>query len=439
MNYVKDMNKTKILHITPHLGGGVGSVLLNYLSFVHEDKSFVHSVATLDYANENSVKTSEKIGFELFSNMHNEIENILKLIEDADIVLIHFWNHPLLYDFLVRNELPKSRMLFWAHVSGFTPPYVLPVKALNYPDLFVFTTPLSFDSKEVQSLDDKSNLRIIWSTGGVEHVKQIESKVHNGFNVGYIGTVDYSKMSPDFLEICSKIDIPNVKFIVCGGAKHLELQKQAREMGIFEKFEFTGQVKDISKYLEQFDVFGYPLNPNHYGTCDQVLQEAMAAGVVPVVLNNPMESYIVKNGEVGLVAKNTQEYIHAIETLYYNKKLRIELSQNSKQYAASKYSLEVLDKEWKILFDEVIKRPKSPKKWQISKGNISSMDVFLESLGQYSEVFMIQSDKNINKLKEFSKMPNWQSDTKGTVHQYFDFFSEDKSLEELSRFIKNNQ
>ena len=44
------MNKIKILHITPHLGGGVGRVLLNYLSKVKDDNCFIHQVACLDYA-----------------------------------------------------------------------------------------------------------------------------------------------------------------------------------------------------------------------------------------------------------------------------------------------------------------------------------------------------------------------------------------------------
>jgi len=436
MNYVKNMNKIKILHITPHLGGGVGRVVLNFLSFVKENKNYCHSVATLDYANENSLKTAEEFGFKIFSDMHKEPEKLLKLIEDADIVLIHFWNHPLLYDFLVRCELPKSRVIFWSHVSGFTPPYVLPEKALKYPDLFVFTTPLSFYAEEVKELTDKSRLRTIWSTGGVKHVKNIAPRSHKGFNVGYIGTVDYSKMSSNFLEMCSKIDIPDVKFIVCGGAKHLEIQKQAQEMGIAEKFEFLGEVKDISKYLEIFDVFGYPLNPNHYGTCDQVLQEAMAAGVVPIVLNNPMESYIIKDGDTGIVAQNADEYKIAIEKLYYEPTLKAELSENSKKYAIQNYSLKNLSTEWNHVFGEVLELPKTTKTWPIEKKPLTAIDVFLESLGKHGDVFMIQSGENIQKIKELAKLPNWQSKTKGTAHQYFEFFPEDSELKNLRELMK---
>jgi hypothetical protein len=39
----------------------------------------------------------------------------------------------------------------------------------------------------------------------VEQIKSIKPKKHSGFNIGYIGTVDYSKIHCNFLNIASKI------------------------------------------------------------------------------------------------------------------------------------------------------------------------------------------------------------------------------------------
>lgn len=426
-------NKKNILHIAPHLGGGVGTVLLNYLSFVKDTKNTIHLIATLDYANERSIKQSQEVGFKLFSNMHKKVFDLLDLISEADIILIHFWNHPLLYDFLVRNELPPARIIFWSHVSGFVPPYIFPLKTLKYPDVFVFTTPLSFEVKEVENIPDKNRFRTIWSTGGVNNVKNAIKKSHKGFNIGYIGTVDYSKMHPEFLEICSQINIPDVKFIICASDNYVNIQTHAQKMGIANKFEFLCQVPNIKDYLEIFDVFGYPLNPNHYGTCDQVLQEAMAVGVAPVVLNNPMESYMVSNGKVGLVAKNTKEYIDLIEKLYNEPALRAELSKNAKEYAISKYSVEILNEEWEQIFKDVLNSPKIRRKWDISKQNITYMDIFIESIGEYGINF---GKKNIEEIKKMAKLPNWQSETKGTIHQYYKFFKEDKNIKYFSELMK---
>ncbi|PJE67693.1 glycosyl transferase, group 1-like protein [Candidatus Shapirobacteria bacterium CG10_big_fil_rev_8_21_14_0_10_40_9] len=439
----------RILHITPHLGGGVGKVILNYLSKTKKNSSFTQRIVCLDYANENAIGVARKVGFSLLDNMSTKKRELLDIIADSDIVLIHTWNHPLLYDFLVREQLPASRVIMWGHNSGFYPPAVYPEKILTYPDMFVFTTPISLETKEVQNLsnENKKSLRVVWSTGGVEHVKSVKPKEHSGFNIGYIGTVDYAKLHPNFLNICNKVNIPEVKFIVCGGSSEKEIKKEAEKLGIAEKFNFTGLVSDITEYLSIFDIFGYLLAPYHYGTCDQVLQESMAAGVVPVVLANPMESYMVKNGVTGIVAKDKNEYIKALQDLYYNPKLRNLLSKNAKEYAIHTFSLEKMVNEWDKLFNEVLDFPKTVRKWKINKKikDISPKDIFLESLGCYGKNFVSycnaknvrEKKRAIEKIKKLVESANWQTETKGTVHHYNYFFPNDEYLSFWSKLMKD--
>lgn len=429
------MNHKQILHITPHLGGGIGTVVLNYLKSVSAYKD-EHSIATLDYANEKSIQTSKEFRFKLYSDMHKNISGLLELISNADIVVFHFWNHPLLYDFLVRNELPASRIVFWLHTAGHNPPYIFPEKALKYPDICVLSTPLTYDTKEVKALKDKSHLRLIWATGGNEALKNIEFKPHKTFNVGYIGTVDYFRLYPDFLNICKKVNIPNVKFIFCGGPKHKEFQKQAIEMGLQNKVEFLGEVSDVKKYFAQFDIFAYMLARTHCGSCDQALQEAMTAGIAPVVFDNPMECSMVEHNKTGLIAKNEDEFVKCIEEMYKNSDLRQKLAQNAKKYANEQYSLEKVAKDWDKIFDETLKLPKTTKKWNLNKNNPSYFDIFLESLGDFSDNFVIKSDKDVGILKELGKTANWQSETKGTVHQYAAFFQSDSELAQISKIMK---
>src|SRR5205085_215223 len=54
----------------------------------------------------------------------------------ADIVLIHFWNSPALYQ-LLGTSLPEMRLLVWAHVAGEHPPGVLPPELLEFADVVV--------------------------------------------------------------------------------------------------------------------------------------------------------------------------------------------------------------------------------------------------------------------------------------------------------------
>ena len=306
---------TKILHISTHLGGGVGRVLTGYLKNVKTDHDFEHQIYCLDYINDSAKKLLNESGTEYQENAHENIQDLLNAITKTDIVVIHWWNHPLLLDLLVRYELPPCRVAIWSHISGNQPPNIFSVPLLDYPDLFVFTTPMSYLVDEVANYADKARLKDIWSTGGLDHIRDVVKNEHDSFNIGYIGTVDYAKMYSNFVDMCAKIDIPNVRFIICGDGSQLEEMKQdVKSRGLDERFVFTGFINNISDYLSTFDIFAYALSSEHYGTCDQALAEAMGCGIVPVVFDNNMEKYMVS--QCGMVVASEDEYISSIMKLY---------------------------------------------------------------------------------------------------------------------------
>lgn len=440
----------KILHLTTHLGGGVGSVVLNYLEGTANDENFSHRVICLGYADEHAVSTLKKAGVPLMDRMSSDHKEILTQIADSDIVLIHWWNHPLLSDFLMREQLPPSRVIFWSHIVGSTAPNNFTEKLLTYPDLFVFTNPLSYEVKEVKELDaeHKKRLRDIWSTGTVNHVTSLKFKKHDGFNIGYIGTVDFAKMHPDFLEISDRVNIPDVRFIIIGPPNGKQMSEEAKRLGIGDKFNFTGFISEAEKweYLSTFDVFGYPLVPGHYGTCDLALQEAMATGVVPVVFANPMERCMVQDRVTGIVARDKDEYVRALEELHRNPDLRHKLSKNAREYAINTFSLKKMTSDWDETFHKILNLPKTLRKWDMEKKpeDITPKDIFLESLGHHGGPFTsyctATNDEErataLVKIRELAKLPAWQSETKSSVHNFNSFLPNDPFLSFWSHYMK---
>lgn len=426
------ITKKRILHISPHLGGGVGRVLLSYLSHTKTNELFEHSIYCLDSINNNAKEILLKNSINSKELVSQTPDILLEEIAFFDIIVIHWWNHPLLFDFLIRYEIPPCRIAFWAHVSGNEAPNIFSHTLFDYPDYFIFTTPISYLVQEVTSYPKADKFKTIWATGGLDHVKNIIKKEHNNFNIGYIGTVDYSKMHSSFIDICESIDINNVKFIVCGGGDIEELQKEISKRVLTDKFLFTGFVNDISPYLEIFDLFAYPLAENHYGTCDQALAEAMGCGIVPIVFNNNMENYMVDNMYSGIIVKNKEEFITAVKELYLNKNFRDRLGEKAKEEAFRRFSIDETIKEWDCVFHELLKKEKSAKKWNGKyKGkNVEPYQVFLESIGKYSSVFELNDTDKIKQL--FNSSHSWKSKTKGSIHHYYYFFN-DKKLKELSQ------
>ena len=447
------MIKRKILHITAHIGGGVGTVLLGYLRFKNDDEAQEHIVLSLDKINPVAIAILNKLNIKYLDNLRNSFDKINSAIEKCDVVLLHWWNHPLISNLLVNHKLPECRLLLWSHISGFAPPNNFTKKIFKYPDLFIFTTPLSYFTPEYVdlSLYEQEKVSAIWSTAGVERLEGISSKEHvkKGFNVGYVGSLDFSKIHPNILEICGVIDIPNINFIFVGPINQF-IVDAANKLNLSDRIRFTGYISEAEKWqeLNAFDVFGYPLAPHHYGTCDQVLQEAMALGVPPVVLNNPMESYMVTHNRNGLVAESISEYIQAIHSIYNNKDLRKKLSSNAREFAKNEYSIVNMCNQWDELFEKAIKIKKNKKNWpSIGNGeNIKTepYKAFTESLGLHAGIFneyfspkKLKREVIQEQLRRLGSSHNWKSDNKSTVHQFSSFFPDDPMLSELSFLMRN--
>ena len=430
--------KYAILHVTPHLGGGIGRVLLNYLIKIKNESGFSHEIVCLDYANENAKNIANKENIILSDNFSKNHPELLHKIANADIVIIHWWNHPLLYNFLVKETLPPCRIIMWSHISGFNPPYVFVEPLFKYADLFVFTTPVSYETDEIRMLPEKykEKIRTVWSTSGTGHIAGIKPKPHVGFNVGYIGTVDYCKLHPDFINLCGMVDIEEARFIVCGGPLNKEIHNEAVRKGAGQRFSFEGQVGNINDYLAIFDVFGYPLASYHYGTCEQALIEAMAAGVVPVVMANRTENYMIKDGVTGFVARDESQYVQAVKELHKNVNLRNILSIKTKEEALKRFSLETMIIEWNKIFGEILGLSKTPKRWsgRFNGCNVTYFQIFIESLGKYGKPFenYLNAKNNIQKNKALRQIIEtinsnyiWKSKTKGSIYHYNSFFEDD--------------
>lgn len=426
-----------ILHITPHLGGGVGRVLRNFLTYSRDHSADTHRLACLDYANAPSQAWAAAAGIDLSDNLAWRLPALLEMVAAADLAVVNWWNHPLLFDLLVRHPLPPARVLLWSHVSGHTPPQNFSRALLDYPDLFVVATPYSFEAPAIRRLPRKkreAKVRLVFSCAGIDHVAQASPRPHAGFRIGYIGTVDYAKMHRDFLQMSAAARIPGVRFVVCGGPSEEAIRREALAAGIAEKFYFLGQVDDVAQVLADLDVFGYPLAPGHYGTGEQVLIEALAVGVPPVVLDNGPEGHVVADGVTGLVVQNSREYTVALERLFREPAWRLRLSENARRHARQRFTIAQTAQAWQALFQEALELPKSPRAWPQKNGGATAAEVFVAALGEEAREFarslnQEQLQRALAADRRIARKPGlFRSATRGSVFHYQSFFPDDPYL-----------
>lgn len=444
------MNSLKILHFTTHLGGGIGSVILNWMK---KDKSGnMHIIFSLD-KNNNDEWRKVNDNFDnvaIYDDSYNDREfkrKIADRVEEADIVILHWWNHPLMYDLTINTHWPDCRMLMWNHVSGLYLPYIHSERLIRFPDYFLFTSPVSYECREIQNLPDhlKEKLDVVWSTIGIEDFEGLQHTPHEGFIVGFTGTADFAKLNSNFIRMCSDVNVPDIKFIVCSIDSQEHLKQEAMRLQVFDRFSFEGRVphQDIASYLARFDVFGYPLQPQHFGTCEQALGEAMMAGCVPVVLNNPVERYIVKDNVTGIIAGTIGEYSRAIEFLYRNPDIRSRLAANARIEAKRLYDMQNTLDKWDAVFENTMRLEKRPHRWERDfEHKLTPHELYIESVGDYSgpfRAYIENKDRALiaHRIKEmFETNSIFYSDNKGSVIQYLRYFPDDAFLKEWSGLLR---
>ena len=438
------MKKKLILHITPHLSGGLERVLLSVLKYANQKKSkFLHEIIITD---KNHIKNYTKKKFLKYKKyLHTGKKNnfIIKKISEADIIQVEYWNHPKVYEFLANFRIPSCRLVLCSHINGFSRPQIITKNAVDFSDIFLSATKATrkhplFISK--RNIDRRRKLKFVNYPVDFKRFGKILPKSHNGFNVSYIGSLNYSKLHKNFLKMSNAINLPKANIIICGdGSDRSKIEKESKKY-TKTKFQFRGFVENLKNILKITDVLGYPLNKNHYGSGEQAVIEAMYSKIPVVAFANHAEKEIIQNSKTGILVKNKKEYVQAIKYLYQNPQKRKKIGLNAHKHILLNLSPSVsfgnLDKVYKKLMRSKKKlrsfRTRILKKNDNNK-NFGS-ELFIESLGTKGKEFLKSYQnlgKKINK-KNNEVIKNAEIElkvqTKGSLFQYLYFYPKDPYL-----------
>jgi glycosyltransferase involved in cell wall biosynthesis len=426
-----------ILHITPHFGGGVGTVLFSLISELHKIPNYHHEIVSLEYANSKAKEWGAQNGVTIYEEVSPTDIYLHQKMQYVDIVHLHFWNHPLLYHLLHSFAGKRARVIIWSHVNGHHAPYLFNDYILDFPLLFVTSTPYSSTQKNIiqKKIEwKKEHFRCVHSCSDINEFDGIIPVEHEKFNVGYIGTVDYSKMHHRFLDICEKINIPDVHFIVVGGDSQEDIYNDTEKKRIVDKFSFTGKVDDIKKKLAFFDLFFYPLNRKNYGTGEQVLIEAMSAGIPQVVFSDGPEEYVVQDGITGFVVDDEEDFVVAVKKLYKDRRLLKKMSLASKRYAKENFTINKSVTAWISIYNEALEKDKEKCIFKQLKEEDFALSLFLSALGDCEAADIYRKMLNYFpstppiylQAQHKRQDPVFCGKTKGSVKHYNRFFKNHK-------------
>jgi len=346
----------RILHITPHLGGGVGKAHAAISGALPEviDQTFLLLERPRD---RRYVDMIEAAGARVL--IAYDLDHVAQLASAADIVQFEFWNHPRLFECLGRCDFPAMRCVFWSHVSGLFKPVIQP-GLMQAAGRFVFTTDASLSIPSVAALPvaEKRKIAVINSGFGFPGApRKSRSRAANPA-IAYLGTVDFVKMHPGFFDAIDQLVGGDMRVQVWGAVDPAgEVALRAQAMHHPERIHFRGWTAEPALALSQADIFFYPLRADHYGTAENALIEAMSLGLTGIVLNNPAETAIIRDGETGFVAHSIEDCVSLLQMLLLLPELRERIGQNAIRYVAETRTPAAAAREFMILWLGLLSEP----------------------------------------------------------------------------------
>jgi glycosyltransferase involved in cell wall biosynthesis len=318
----------KVLHVAPHLGGGVGKAHAAIQGVLpgEVERTFVLLEPPRDRRH---VDIIANLGGRVV--VAGTLDDVAGLAAEADIVQFEFWNHPRLFECLARCEFPMMRSVVWSHISGIAAP-LIPPGLIEMAMRFVFTTSASLETASVASLSErmKVGLKVINSGFGIPGGQPRPPVRGRRPAIAYLGTVDFVKMHPGFFDVIDALPDDDVRVSVWGEVDPSgPVAARARAMRHPARVKLCGATADPAAALSDAEIFFYPLQADHYGTAENALVEAMSLGLVPIVLDNAAEKAIVRDGETGFVARSIEEAGSILQRLLVSPELRETVSRNA--------------------------------------------------------------------------------------------------------------
>jgi L-malate glycosyltransferase len=438
----------KIVNITPHIGGGVGAVLDEYFRF-SKKVDFQNSLFCLDRCSQQSISSE---GFEFEDGVFwGEKNNLLKALSNCDVVLIHYWNHPLLTVFLSVFDLTQVKIVFWCHNSGLSEPHIIPNFVAELADSLVFSSRSSLEAPNIDELRSLSvgNVTVVPTVRDLKDFKNIA--LHRTIlkslpRLLYVGTVSKSKMHPDTARIFAAFSRQGLSVQVVGGPDHEELSREVESLG--GRIHVFGPVVNVLDFFKDSDIFVYPLRSDHYGTGEQVILEALASGLPVVAFNNAAEMEILQRFRGSVLAASTDEFIDcALAMVESPKQIYRDGMKNSKmmscvykQNSMSKQISKVLIKTSKKKLR--LKEQRLTNEVELNLVSIYARSSFfnekvhqliLASPDQGTDIILSAIRDRIIQPGQASK---WQQGTKSTPAHYMRYFPDNEPLSNLVQCVR---
>lgn len=423
------------MHVTAHLGGGVGRVLSRVAIARAAQNAQIEEIFLCLEAPEKLQYVDVILDAGIKVVLPEDDIDVAELLASADIIQLEWWHHPLLVGWLCDQGEIDARIIVWAHTSGLHYP-AFPSGFIETPHAFLFTSPVSmqFIAEDINKNGADNIMQVLHSSGGFEDFPQVErDALSRALNFGYLGSLNSAKLHPDILSYIEAVDIDGFKVDFYGDPDaNPELTQNVKIMGLEARVCLKGYINQPEEAFAGMDVLVYLLNPMHYGTTENAILEAMASGVIPIVIGNQVEKTIVINGVTGFVINSPEEFKEAINFLVENPDERKVMAGKASEDIRRRFALEKTVGELATVYERVLETERRPFEFNQIFG-AHPENWYLSCLGQYADIFEEHPQDHLQELP----LPDFIfEESKSSIYHFLRYYPDDSGLKKLEQSIR---
>ncbi len=381
-----------ILYVIPFLGlGGAERQLVELVKNINRE-IYNPFVCCIGLNGELAAEVEEK-GIKIFllgKKRRREalrvIFNIIKLIRENDIDIVHSWMFSAGLYGRIAAKLAKVPVIIYAERGLYRWKKWYHIRLDNFLDGFTDRLIANADAVSRFYADQHNTNLDKWTTiyNGVDknrfngdNSEMVIKKIKESLNipsssqiVGMIGNLIYSKAHDSLIKAAPQIlkAIPDTYFVFVGGApqsikKHVpyrtlnEFKCLAENSGCSERIIITGYRDDIPEILSCFDVLVLPSKKSTTEGCPNVILEAMAAqkpvvaakvSGIPEILINAVNGFLIS-------PESSQELAEKVLVLLKDKSLANEMGRAGEKVLNDRFTVSRMVEETEQLYSTLLK------------------------------------------------------------------------------------
>ncbi|UCU92222.1 glycosyltransferase family 4 protein [Hydrogenophaga taeniospiralis] len=427
----------KILHIIPRwIGGGPERGILEIAS---HDRALPGNITRRVVVLDKPISAplfikARRLGVSLV--VAPQPEELEREIEDADIVEITYWNHPLLLDVL-RRPFPLARLLIRSAIAGNTLPHILFPELVALPDFWILSAPPGHGKYPLAH----GCVRHVPALSDMKRLANFAPRSHCGVRIAYLGSLEATKLHPGFAHIVAGVDRQGMHFDIFGDADAgtvAALTQALNARNALERVTFHGHVEQIADAFAKADIFAYPLAPGSYVTSEKALQEAMWAGLPSVLIEGTAATGWIEHGVTGFIAQDCQDFVLRLKQLANDPVLRRRIGDAAASEARRLFDPDRNAVMMAEIYAELAERPKR-KRLALSGAKLPPSQRFLQSLGEFENSFfqLISNDKIKQPIDVVLNVEILLHGEGGLIH-YANTFSDENLLIEWADSLRSH-